>query len=206
MRWSCDCWYRVMATSETPDVDWQVWNRTAPSFLFTETFYLKAIKTLVFGAGVKENVFDRWLQPLRFNTDFWLVNILKTVFLLVRFSSKEPCALLQHAGGPCAVLAPLQVSSDWSTQFNTIFLLADTINTVFLLVDTTNTSSSTGLPPETVFDQQDWRPVQPQQWHGDQAAGGGHGGHTASGESWLVNTRNSTLPIGWHNQYHLPIG
>ena len=54
-------------------------------------FILKAIKTLVFGAGVKETVFERWLQPL-----CW--------------SEKEPTALLQNAGGPCAVLAPLQVS------------------------------------------------------------------------------------------------
>jgi len=53
------------------DIDWQ------------------SIKTLVFGEGVKESVFDRWLQQFT-------------------FSSKEPTALLQNAGGPCAVLAPIQ--------------------------------------------------------------------------------------------------
>lgn len=60
-----------MAAVESQDIDWQ------------------AIKTLVFGAGVKESVFERWLQS-------------------ISFSLKEPTALLQHAGGPCAVLAPLQ--------------------------------------------------------------------------------------------------
>jgi len=47
------------------------------------------LKTLVFGAGVNENVFERWLQPIVFH-------------------SKEPTAMLQFSGGPCAVLAPLQ--------------------------------------------------------------------------------------------------
>eukprot|EP00092_Neocalanus_flemingeri_P068943 GFUD01084361.1.p1 GENE.GFUD01084361.1~~GFUD01084361.1.p1 ORF type:complete len:440 (-),score=114.09 GFUD01084361.1:267-1586(-) len=60
-----------MAASGAEDIDWQL------------------IKTLVFGDGVKEAVFERWLQP----------------FL---FSTKEPTALLQSAGGPCAVLAPIQ--------------------------------------------------------------------------------------------------
>jgi len=53
------------------DIDWQ------------------SIKTLVFGEGVQEAVFERWLQPFV-------------------FSSKEPTALLQSAGGPCAVIAPIQ--------------------------------------------------------------------------------------------------
>jgi len=60
-----------MAASVAEDIDWQ------------------SIKTLVFGDGVKEAVFDRWLQPFT-------------------FSAKEPTALLQNAGGPCAVLAPIQ--------------------------------------------------------------------------------------------------
>ena len=68
-------------------------------------FILKAIKTLVFGAGVKETVFERWLQPL-----CW--------------SEKEPTALLQNAGGPCAVLAPLQVSRIYvqDDKFNSLWL------------------------------------------------------------------------------------
>lgn len=49
----------------------------------------QAIKSLVFGPGLKESVLQRWLQP----------------FL---FSEQEPAALVQTAGGPCAVLAPLQ--------------------------------------------------------------------------------------------------
>jgi len=60
-----------MASAESEDIDWQ------------------SIKTLVFGAGVKESVFERWLQSFS-------------------FSPKEPVALLQNAGGPCAVLAPIQ--------------------------------------------------------------------------------------------------
>jgi len=60
-----------MAASGAEDIDWQ------------------SIKTLVFGEGVKEAVFERWLQPFA-------------------FSSKEPTALLQSAGGPCAVIAPIQ--------------------------------------------------------------------------------------------------
>ena len=64
----------MAVSAESQDIDWQ------------------AIKTLVFGSGVKETVFERWLQPLS-------------------FSNKEPTALLQQAGGPCAVLAPLQASS-----------------------------------------------------------------------------------------------
>lgn len=47
------------------------------------------IKNLVFGEGIRENVFERWLQPFQFFKD-------------------EPTALVQHAGGPCAVLAPIQ--------------------------------------------------------------------------------------------------
>lgn len=57
--------------AESQNIDWQF------------------LKTLVFGAGVNENVFERWLQPIVFH-------------------SKEPTALLQFSGGPCAVLAPLQ--------------------------------------------------------------------------------------------------
>lgn len=60
-----------MTSTDSDTVDWQ------------------AIKTLVFGLGVKETVFKRWLQPFV-------------------FSSQEPIALVQDAGGPCAVLAPLQ--------------------------------------------------------------------------------------------------
>lgn len=48
-----------------------------------------SIKSLVFGGGVKQTVLDRWLQPFT-------------------FSPQEPAALVQGAGGPCAVLAPLQ--------------------------------------------------------------------------------------------------
>jgi len=53
------------------DIDWQL------------------IKNLVFGEGIRANVFERWLQPFQ-------------------FFKEEPTALVQHAGGPCAVLAPLQ--------------------------------------------------------------------------------------------------
>jgi len=60
-----------MAGSSSDEIDWQ------------------SVKTLVFGEGVKESVFERWLQPFTFST-------------------KEPTALLQNAGGPCAVLAPIQ--------------------------------------------------------------------------------------------------
>jgi len=47
------------------------------------------IKNLVFGEGITETVFDRWLQPFQFYQD-------------------EPTALVQNGGGPCAVLAPVQ--------------------------------------------------------------------------------------------------
>lgn len=47
------------------------------------------VKQLVFGEGIRENVFERWLQPFLFFKD-------------------EPTALVQHAGGPCAVLVPIQ--------------------------------------------------------------------------------------------------
>jgi len=49
----------------------------------------QVIRRLVWGNKVKEIVFQRWLQP----------------FI---FSEKEPTALIQRAGGPCALLAPLQ--------------------------------------------------------------------------------------------------
>jgi len=49
----------------------------------------QSLKTLVFGQGLKDHVLRRWLQPFK-------------------FSSKEPAALVQDEGGPCAVLAPLQ--------------------------------------------------------------------------------------------------
>jgi hypothetical protein len=47
------------------------------------------IRRLVWGSDVKGNVYSRWLQPFS-------------------FSNREPTALLQFNGGPCAVLAPLQ--------------------------------------------------------------------------------------------------
>jgi len=49
----------------------------------------QVVRTLVWGNKVKESVFKRWLQPFV-------------------FSPSEPTALLQSAGGPCAVLAPVQ--------------------------------------------------------------------------------------------------
>lgn len=49
----------------------------------------QVIRRLVWGNKVKEIVFQRWLQPFIFST-------------------KEPTALIQRAGGPCALLAPLQ--------------------------------------------------------------------------------------------------
>jgi len=61
----------MAASSNTQEIDWQ------------------ALKTLVFGQGLKDHVLRRWLQPFK-------------------FSSKEPAALVQDEGGPCAVLAPLQ--------------------------------------------------------------------------------------------------
>lgn len=44
---------------------------------------------VMWGNEVKEEVFKRWMQGFRFSAD-------------------EPTALLQHEGGPCAVLAPVQ--------------------------------------------------------------------------------------------------
>lgn len=44
---------------------------------------------VMWGNEVKEDVFKRWKQGFRFSSD-------------------EPTALLQHEGGPCAVLAPVQ--------------------------------------------------------------------------------------------------
>ncbi|KAL1123353.1 hypothetical protein AAG570_002438 [Ranatra chinensis] len=44
---------------------------------------------IMWGNEVKEEVFQRWKQGFRFSSD-------------------EPTALLQHEGGPCAVIAPVQ--------------------------------------------------------------------------------------------------
>ncbi|KAK9505298.1 hypothetical protein O3M35_009386 [Rhynocoris fuscipes] len=44
---------------------------------------------IMWGNEVKEDVFRRWKQGFRFSTD-------------------EPTALIQHEGGPCAVIAPVQ--------------------------------------------------------------------------------------------------
>jgi len=60
-----------MSSSTDEVIDWQV------------------VKTLVFGEGIHETVFERWLQPFQFFKD-------------------EPVALVQESGGPCAVLAPVQ--------------------------------------------------------------------------------------------------
>ena len=66
----------------------------------------QSIKSLVFGGGVKQTVLDRWLQPFTFSSEvswkFWLFERWPT------WLSQEPAALVQGAGGPCAVLAPLQ--------------------------------------------------------------------------------------------------
>ncbi|RLU18628.1 hypothetical protein DMN91_008985 [Ooceraea biroi] len=50
---------------------------------------LRNIKTLLWGATVKEDVFKRWAQGFYFSID-------------------EPTALVQREGGPCAVIAPVQ--------------------------------------------------------------------------------------------------
>ncbi|XP_022185626.1 ubiquitin carboxyl-terminal hydrolase MINDY-3 homolog [Nilaparvata lugens] len=50
---------------------------------------LDEIIKLMWGTDVKEDVFQRWTQGFNFSTD-------------------EPTALIQFAGGPCAVLAPVQ--------------------------------------------------------------------------------------------------
>lgn len=60
-----------MSTTNDEEIDWQV------------------VKTLIFGEGIHETVFERWLQPFQFFKD-------------------EPTALIQESGGPCAVLAPIQ--------------------------------------------------------------------------------------------------
>jgi hypothetical protein len=60
-----------MSSSNDEEIDWQV------------------VKTLIFGEGIHESVFERWLQPFQFFKD-------------------EPTALIQESGGPCAVLAPIQ--------------------------------------------------------------------------------------------------
>jgi len=51
----------------------------------------QGVGRLVWGRGAEPGVFQRWLQP-------------------IQFSPAEPSALLQRAGGPCAVLAPLQAT------------------------------------------------------------------------------------------------
>ena len=78
--------------AESQNIDWQF------------------LKTLVFGAGVNENVFERWLQPIVFHSKvrlFYILNYLNLIAKQIK-SFEEPTALLQFSGGPCAVLAPLQ--------------------------------------------------------------------------------------------------
>ena len=75
--------------AESQNIDWQF------------------LKTLVFGAGVNENVFERWLQPIVFHSKVKHSKSKKYNFILNE-SFQEPTALLQFSGGPCAVLAPLQ--------------------------------------------------------------------------------------------------
>ena len=78
--------------AESQNIDWQF------------------LKTLVFGAGVNENVFERWLQPIVFHSKVRLFHILNYLNFIAKQikSFQEPTALLQFSGGPCAVLAPLQ--------------------------------------------------------------------------------------------------
>ena len=64
------------------------------------------LKTLVFGAGVNENVFERWLQPIVFHSK--VRQTYNGIFILLNKTFQEPTAVLQFSGGPCAVLAPLQ--------------------------------------------------------------------------------------------------
>ena len=63
----------------------------------------QSIKSLVFGGGVKQTVLDRWLQPFTFSSQ-----VEEKSCLSLKSHPKEPAALVQGAGGPCAVLAPLQ--------------------------------------------------------------------------------------------------
>ncbi|XP_071811493.1 ubiquitin carboxyl-terminal hydrolase MINDY-3-like isoform X2 [Apostichopus japonicus] len=50
---------------------------------------IQAVKSLIWGETLDENVFARWCQGFIFSED-------------------EPMALLQREGGPCAIIAPLQ--------------------------------------------------------------------------------------------------
>ncbi|BFZ01553.1 hypothetical protein BsWGS_04592 [Bradybaena similaris] len=50
---------------------------------------VQEVKSLLWGSSLKEDVFSRWTQGFV-------------------FSDVEPTALVQHQGGPCAVLAPVQ--------------------------------------------------------------------------------------------------
>ncbi|RNA21355.1 Ubiquitin carboxyl-terminal hydrolase MINDY-3 -like protein [Brachionus plicatilis] len=50
----------------------------------------KVLTSLIWGNNVKQDIFERWSQGLIFSNE------------------KEPCALLQYSGGPCAVITAVQ--------------------------------------------------------------------------------------------------
>ena len=81
----CEKIGKMASEPEAEAVDWQ------------------SIKSLVFGGGVKQTVLDRWLQPFTFSSQ-----VEEKSCLSLKSHPKEPAALVQGAGGPCAVLAPLQ--------------------------------------------------------------------------------------------------
>ena len=81
----CEKIGKMASEPEAEAVDWQ------------------SIKSLVFGGGVKQTVLDRWLQPFTFSPQ-----VEEKSCLSLKSHPKEPAALVQGAGGPCAVLAPLQ--------------------------------------------------------------------------------------------------
>ena len=68
----------------------------------------QSIKSLVFGGGVKQTVLDRWLQPFTFSSQVLYKFNEELLEWSEPWKSQEPAALVQGAGGPCAVLAPLQ--------------------------------------------------------------------------------------------------
>lgn len=67
--------------------------------------------SVIWGTEIQRDVFQRWKQGIQ---GFVLQEKTFSFYFNNRvgfqFSKEEPLALVQHSGGPCAVLSPVQVN------------------------------------------------------------------------------------------------
>lgn len=67
--------------------------------------------SVIWGTEIQRDVFQRWKQGIQgFVLREKTFSFYSNDRVGFQFSKEEPLALVQHSGGPCAVLSPVQVN------------------------------------------------------------------------------------------------